>query len=210
VSEETTEVPVPARRVRADAQRNLDALLEAAKAAFAETGVHTPVREIAKRAGVGTATLYRRFPQRADLISAVFKRELDGCAAAGAALAADHEPDEALELWMAQYADLLATKRGLAAALSSNDPAYEDLPACFQEPLLPTLAALLDAAAAAGQIRADIEAGELLQAVAGLCLPAAGGAAHAKRMVALLIDGLRYGAASAPRPTGRDRSKLSG
>ncbi len=200
MSTDTTETSNPARRVRSDAQRNLEALLDASKEAFATTGVHTPVREIAKRAGVGTATLYRHFPQRSDLIAAVFKRELDACAAAGSALAAEYAPDEALERWMQQYAKLLATKRGLAAALNSSDPAYEDLPACFQEPLLPTLAALLDAAASANLIRADVEPGELLQAVAGLCLPAAGGAAHSGRMVALLIDGLRYGAGATGSP----------
>jgi hypothetical protein len=110
------------------------------------------------------------------------------------ALAAEHEPGEALERWLQRYTSLLATKRGLAAALHSETPAFEALPACFQEPLLPALASLLGAAAAAGQVRADVEPSDLLQAVASLCLPAADDADHTQRMVALLIDGLRYGA----------------
>jgi AcrR family transcriptional regulator len=199
VSEATTEMPRRvARRVRSDAQRNSGALLEAAKAAFATSGVHTPVREIAERAGVGVGTFYRHFPQRSDLVAAVFRHELDACADAAPALAAEHEPGEALERWLQRYTSLLATKRGLAAALHSETPAFEALPACFQEALLPALASLLEAAAAAGQVRADVEPSDLLQAVASLCLPAADDADHTQRMVALLIDGLRYGAAAPP------------
>jgi AcrR family transcriptional regulator len=194
VSEETTQTPTPAvRRVRSDARHNIDALLEAARAAFATSGVHTPVREIAARAGVGLGTVYRHFPQRSDLVAAVFRHELDACADAALVLAAEHEPGEALERWLQRYTNLLATKRGLAAALHSEAPAFEALPACFQEPLLPALASLLEAAVAAGQARADIEPRDLLQAVASLCLPAADDPDHTQRMVALLIDGLRYG-----------------
>jgi AcrR family transcriptional regulator len=189
VSENITETP---RRVRSDARRNIDALLEAARVAFATSGVHTPVREIAERAGVGVGTVYRHFPQRSDLVAAVFRHELDACASAAPALAAEHEPGEALERWLQRYTNLLATKRGLAAALNSETPAFEGLPGCFQEPLMPALALLLDAAAAAGQVRADVKPGDLLQAVASLCLPAGDDADYAHRMVTLLIDGLRY------------------
>ncbi len=80
------------RRVRADAQRNLDTLLEAAKAVFATSGVDAPVREIAEKAGVGIGTVYRHFPQRSDLIAAVFRREIDACAEAAPILAAEYEP----------------------------------------------------------------------------------------------------------------------
>jgi AcrR family transcriptional regulator len=212
VSEDTVETPNRgARRVRSDALRNIDALLEAAKAAFATSGVYTPVREIAQRAGVGVGTFYRHFPQRSDLVAAVFRHELDACADAAPALAAEYEPGEALERWLQRYTSLLATKRGLAAALHSETPAFEALLACFQEPLLPALGSLLGAAAAAGQVRADVEPSDLLQAVASLCLPAADDADHAQRMVALLIDGLRYGA-TAPTPsssTGGARRKIA-
>ena len=87
------------RRVRADAQRNLDALLEAAKAVFATSGVDAPVREIAEKAGVGIGTVYRHFPQRSDLIAAVFRHEIDACAEAAPLLAAEHAPGEALAKW---------------------------------------------------------------------------------------------------------------
>ena len=113
------------RRMRADAQRNLDALLRAAKAVFATSGVDAPVREIAKKAGVGIGTVYRHFPQRSDLIAAVFRHEIDACAEAAPLLAAEHAPGEALAKWLQRYAAFIATKRGLAPALHSGNPAFE-------------------------------------------------------------------------------------
>lgn len=178
--------------VRADAQRNKDALLEAALAVFATSGVDAPVREIAAKAGVGVGTLYRHFPQRSDLIAAVFRRQVDACADAAAVLAAEHTPGEALALWLQRYADFIATKRGLAAALHSGDPAYNSLPAYFDERFRPALQALLDAAASAGEVRADIEPDDLLRAVASLCMSVHYDPDFARRMVALLVDGLRY------------------
>lgn len=194
------------RGVRADAQRNLDALLEAAKAAFAASGVDAPVRDIAARAEVGVATVYRHFPKRSDLVAAVFKREVDACANAAPALARDHAPGEALARWLRRYSAFIATKRGLAAALHSGDPAFDPLPVYFRQQLEPALESLLDAAVAAGEIRADVAAYDLLRAVGNLC--AAGGpdgALHGRRMLELLLDGLRYGAHPAPAPRGPRR-----
>jgi AcrR family transcriptional regulator len=181
---------------RVDAQRNIDALLAAAKEEFAAQGVDVQVRDIAARAGVGTATLYRHFPLRSDLISAVFRREIDACAAAAAPLAASHDPDEALELWLQRYTEFVATKLGLAAALHSGDPAFNALPAYFREHLGPAFQTLLETAEAAGAIRGGVDAHDLLGAVANLCVPPPGSddPARAHQMVALLIDGLRYGA----------------
>ncbi len=180
------------RAVRADARRNMDTLLEAAKAVFAESGVDAPVREIAARAGVGVGTVYRHFPQRADLVAAVFRREVDACAAEAPVLAAEHAPCEALARWLRRYSRFIVTKRGLAAALHSGDPAFELLPAYFQQHLGPALESLLDAAAAAGAIRPDVDANDLLRAVGNLCL--SGDEEAGLRMVDLLVDGLRYGA----------------
>jgi AcrR family transcriptional regulator len=183
------------RRQRADAARNVDLLLEAAKAVFAASGVDAPAKEIADLAGVGVGTLYRHYPQRSDLVKAVFERGVDACADAAPALAADSDPAAALAMWLHRYTEFLATKRGLAAALHSGDPAFDALPGYFTGRLEPALGSLLEAAAASGEIRADISPRELLHAVATLCMPVAGdGVAYSQRMVALLIDGLRYGA----------------
>ncbi|MCV3764569.1 TetR/AcrR family transcriptional regulator [Rhizobium sp. TRM95796] len=185
----------PRRGVRADARRNEDAILDAAKHVFAETGVDAPVRQIAERAGVGVGTLYRRFPQRSDLVAAVFRREVDACAEEGPMLAAKLQPAEALAQWLKRYTGFIAAKRGLAAALHSGDPAYEALPDYFRAKFEPVLAALLTAAAEAGEIRADIAPYDLLRAVGNLSTASGeDGAAHAARMVDLLIDGLRFGA----------------
>ena len=183
------------RHVRADAQRNIDVLLQAALAVFAPSGVDAPVREIAEKAGVGIGTVYRHFPQRADLVAAVFRHEIDACADAAPILAAERDPGEALAKWIERYTAFVATKRGLAAALHSGNPAFDSLPAYFQARLLPALQSLLDSAVAAGEVRADVDADDLLNAVANLCSQAHGeDPDRARRMVALLIDGLRYGA----------------
>jgi AcrR family transcriptional regulator len=183
------------RRVRADAQRNLDTLLRSAMTVFARSGVDAPVREIAEKAGVGIGTVYRHFPQRSDLIVAVFRREVDACAEAAGILASKHGPGEALARWMQRYVDFISAKRGLAAALHSGNPAYDNLPAYFQKQLRPALQSLLEAAVASGEVRPGVEPGDLLTAVASLSSPAReSDPAHARRMVALLVDGLRYGA----------------
>ncbi|GAA0303569.1 TetR/AcrR family transcriptional regulator [Sphingomonas oligophenolica] len=181
--------------MRADAQRSIDALLQAAMALFATSGVDAPVREIADRAGVGVGTLYRRFATRADLIAAVFRREMDACADAAPVIAAEYPPFEALAMWLQRYAAFVGTKRGLAKALHSGDPAFEALPARFEQRLRPAFRTLFEAATAAGEVRADIDADEILGAVASLCMSAHDDRPdHARRMVAVLVDGLRYGA----------------
>lgn len=174
------------RRQRADARQNVGALLEAAKAVFAEAGVDAPVRAIAERAGVGVGTLYRHFPLRSDLISAVFRREIDECVAAADELQAACPPGEALDRWVWRYTQFVAAKQGLAAALHSGDPAYEPLRDYFDTHLAPTLERLLAAATRSGDVRRDVDASELLGAVATLCH-----GAGAERMVALLLAGLR-------------------
>lgn len=188
----TAEAP---RRLRADAQRNVDSLLEAAKAVFDTSGVDAPAKEITDLAGVGVGTLYRHFPLRSDLVKAVVRHGIDACADAGPALSAAHEPGAALTAWIQRYTEFLATKRGLASALHSGDPAFDALPGYFMQRLGPVLGALLDAAAANGEIRGDISADDLLLAVAHLCLPVPGeGVTYSRRMVGVLVDGLRYGA----------------
>ncbi|MEO3859657.1 helix-turn-helix domain-containing protein [Acrocarpospora sp. B8E8] len=186
----TTEAPAP-RRVRPDVQRSLDALLTAAAEVFASDGVDAPVRRITARAGVGAGTLYRHFPQRSDLITAVFRHEVDACAEAAPALADQYEPVEALTRWLRHLARFVAAKRGLKSALHSGDPAYQSLPAYFMERFVPAMTQLLDAAAAAGDIRSDVIPYDLLRAISGIVEP--DDDAYTQRMIALLVDGLRYG-----------------
>lgn len=190
---------VTPRPKRADAQRKMNSLLEAALEIFKESGVDAPVRAIAERAGVGLGTVYRHFPQRSDLIKAVFQSRIDACADAASELAIQCDPGEALAQWMQRYVDFVATKRGLAAALHSGDPAYSALPGLFNTRMLPALKGLLDSAVKAGEMRAGVDAEELLHAVANLCRVSHDKEpAYSRRMVALLVDGLRYGATREP------------
>jgi AcrR family transcriptional regulator len=180
------------RAKRVDAQRNLNSLLQAAMEVFAQSGVDAPVREIAERAGVGVGTVYRHFPQRADLIVAVLKSQIDACADTAPALASEFEPGEALDRWMQRYVDFIVTKRGLSGALQSDSAAYASLPEYFYGRLRPALASLLQAAVEQDVIRPGFEADELLRTVATLCKANPDeDTALTRKMVGLLVDGLR-------------------
>ena len=180
------------RRDRVDAKRSETAILEAAKSVFSRSGVDAPIREIAKEAGVGIATLYRGFPTRTALIVAVFRREVDVCAEAAKALADERPPGEALEAWLLRYAKFIGTKQGLAAALHSGDAAYASLPDYFRQNFEPALRSLLATASGAGEARFDIEAFDLLRGIGNLATASGlDGEAHTERMVRLLVAGLR-------------------
>jgi AcrR family transcriptional regulator len=157
---------------------------------FATAGVDAPIKDIADQAGVGVGTFYRRFPKRSDLVVAVFRHEVERCAEAAEVLAKQYPPFEALAHWINRFLDLVITKRGLAAALQSDAPAYAELRGYFEARLVPPLQRLMTAAL--GEIRADISATELWRAVALLCAPATpSDFEQTRRMVALLINGLR-------------------
>lgn len=184
-----------APKIRIDVQRNINALLEAAKEVFTISGVDAPVREIASKAGVGIGTLYRNFPHRADLIAAVFRHEVDDFMDLAPTLKQDYQPSEALAQFMLRYVDFIAFKRGLSVALYSGDKAYESLPAYLHKRLEPLLKELLENAVSAGEVRGGVAPYDLLRAVGNLSATSDGsGAEHARRMVNLLVDGLRYGA----------------
>ncbi|MEV7682448.1 TetR/AcrR family transcriptional regulator [Streptomyces sp. NPDC088341] len=182
-----------ARPKRADARRNKETLLDAAAAIFVTSGVEAPVRDIAARAGVGTGTIYRHFPTRADLIIAVYRHQVEACAEAGPTLLATcASPHDALGRWINLFVDFLVTKHGLAAALQSDDSGFDTLHAYFLDRLVPVCAQLLDAAAAAGEIRSGMDALELMRGVGNLCVGADSDPRYdARRLVELLIAGLR-------------------
>ena len=183
----------PAQRKRADARRNEKTLLDAAAAAFVDSGVDAPVRDIAGRARVGVATIYRHFPTRADLIIAVYRHQVEACAEAGPTLLADSSsPHAALASWIDLFVDFLVTKHGLAEALQSDDAAFQTLHAYFLDRLVPVCAQLLEAAAAAGEVRSDVHAYELMRGVGNLCIGAENDNRYdARRLVSLLVAGLR-------------------
>jgi hypothetical protein len=156
-----------------------------------------PVFEIA---AFWTSTSRRPNSLRTRSAAAVFRHQIDACANAAHDLATKHGPGEALARWLQRYAAFIGTKRGLAKALHSGNPAFDTLPAYFNQRLEPALRGLLESVAAAGEVRTDVAAEGLLGAVAGLCMQAYNkGPEYASRMVALLVDGLRYGASTSTR-----------
>ena len=190
-------------RRRADARRNESALLDAAATEFVTSGIEAPVRDIAARAGVGVGTVYRHFPTRADLVVAVYRHQVEACVEAGeTCLAEAASPHEALARWIDLFVDLLVTKHGLAAALRDGER-FDALHAYFLDRLLPVGTRLLEAAAAAGEVRADLSAYELMRGVGNLCIGADSDPRYdARRLVALLVAGLRAGAGSSAQQAG--------
>ena len=186
-------------RLRADAQRNRDRLLATAVRAFSQEGPDVTLDAIAKDAGVGIGTLDRHFPSREALVEAAYRNELARLCDAVEELLQAMPPDEATRSWMDRFVDYMTTKRGMADALraviaSGGNPFAES-----RDRLTASLTALLEAGAAAGSIRSDIEPGDVLASLGGVSLAAGEPAQRdqARRLLDLLMDGLRYRATAA-------------
>jgi AcrR family transcriptional regulator len=194
-----------ARPMRADARRNREKLLAVAVEMLSHTDSEVPLEAMAKRAGVGIGTLYRHFPTRADLVEAVYRQEVDRVCHAVDELLAELPPDRALRAWMDRFVTYFTTKHGMASALRAAVSSESTLFGRTYQQLIASLDTLLRAGVAAGTIRADIEAADVLQALAGAWSAAEmpNGSERAGRLLDLLMDGLRYGAAgSGERPFG--------
>ena len=178
---------------RADARRNEKALLDAAAALFVASGVDAPVRQIAAKAGVGMGTIYRHFPTRSDLVVAVYQHQVEACAEAGPRLLATAaSPYAAVSAWVDLFVDFLVTKHGLAGAMRDDAVGFAALHGVFLERLLPVLTQLLAAAAAAGELRPDVSAYELMRGVGNLCAGSEDDPSYdAGRVVGLLLEGCR-------------------
>lgn len=185
--------PVTPRPLRADARRNVEKLLDAARGAFAAEGPNAPLDDIARAAGVGAGTLYRHFPTRLALLEAVYRDNVERLCADGARLAASEPPAEALVDWLRAFVGVVSQKRGLAAALSDEGRGKELFAQCHLM-INATGTELLDNAKAAGAIRSDVAVGDLLKMVGAFA--AAGetspeGSALSERLLVLAMDGLR-------------------
>ncbi|MCX3061126.1 TetR/AcrR family transcriptional regulator [Streptomyces beihaiensis] len=183
----------PSRGKRSDAQRNRQTVLAAAAEVFATSGVDAPIRRIASRAGVGMGTVYRHFPTRADLVTAVYHHQIEECAEAGPTLLADADsPLDALRQWIDLFVDFLVTKHGLADALQSDSDRFAALHTYFLDRLLPVCAQLLDAAVESGDIRPGTQPYELMRGIGNLCVGRDDDPRYdPRRLIALLLAGLR-------------------
>jgi AcrR family transcriptional regulator len=184
------------RPLRADAQRNRDKLLAAATEAFAEHGEDVSLETVAARAGVGIGTLYRHFPSRDALVIEAYRHEVSALCAAAKDLLAAQPADQALRAWVDRFADYIATKRAMGDALRSAASSDSPLFAETRERILAALRLLLDAGAAAGTLRADVDPKDVIRVMNGIWYLPSGPEwrDNVGRMLDLVIDGLRYGA----------------
>ncbi len=190
----TTEASTPsllARPKRADARRNYEKVLTAAREAFAEGGESTALEEIARRAGVGIGTLYRHFPTRQALLEALYVNEVEEVCRSAAQVDGD-DPWEALSVWFERLMGYLATKRALAHELLN----YLDQDAAlFQESRASLFAAgepLLKRAQEAGVVRPDVEFSEVMHMVIGIAKIPASDPSQTEHILRIALDGLRY------------------
>jgi AcrR family transcriptional regulator len=182
------------RKPRADAQRNRERVLEAAKTVFSAGGPDASLDAVAREAGVGIGTLYRHFPTREALYEAVYRREVEQLGELAEELKSDGAPVDALRRWLRANVEFVATKKGMAAALAlaAGSPLSE-LTAFSFERLTKAVGTLLDRAAASGEIRTDVSPEDLLRTLVGMCLlhDQPGWQAGVIRMLDVLVDGLR-------------------
>jgi AcrR family transcriptional regulator len=181
------------RKPRADAQRNRERLLEAAKAAFAESGPDVSLDEIARRTGVGIGTLYRHFPNRDAIVEAVYRREVQQLADAATRLMETLPAGEALHQWMRLFVDYIATKKVIGSALTSIVGGASELYVASGVLITGAMSALVERASGAGDTRRDVDPDDLLRALVGFTYGAAGPdwEASALRLIDILMDGLR-------------------
>jgi AcrR family transcriptional regulator len=183
------------RSMRADARRNREKLLFAAAELFAASGVEVSLDAVAQRAGVGIGTLYRHFPTREALVEAAYRNEVERLCEAAEELQRANPPDVALAEWMDRFVSYAATKRGMSDVLHSVVASNSDLFAQTRARLLAVITSLLDAATAAGTIRSDVDAEDVLRAMNGIWqVTEQDWQERARRLLTLLMDGLRAGA----------------
>ena len=183
------------RPLRKDVLRNRDAILASAERAFAERGPATSLEDIARDAGVGSATLHRHFPTREVLIAAVYRRQIEDLCASAGDLLARHPADEALAEWLRLFVSHVLARPGMATAIKAAACQTREL-GDIRATLRSAVTRLAAPAVIRGMIRPDITADDILRALAAVCLFDDQPAAHAQaiRLIDLFTDGLRYGA----------------
>jgi AcrR family transcriptional regulator len=182
-----------ARKPRADALRNRDRVLEAAKEAFTRSGADASLDDIAKQAGVGAGTLYRHFPSRDELLEAVYRTEVEKLAGAERKFAETMSPIEALRAWMFLFVDYVATKKIIAPALNTLVGGPSKVFEASHDQIWEAIRALVKRAIKSGDIRKDLDPIDLLRALIGVANVASSPdwQQSAKRLVEILITGSR-------------------
>jgi AcrR family transcriptional regulator len=182
---------VAERPLRADARRNQEKLIGAARAAFGEHGVDAPLDDIARRAGVGPGTLYRHFPTRESLVAAVYVSDIEQLAARADELGESHPPVEALTMWINDELGYIALKRGLSAAIKAMLGTNAEVMDYCRDMLRGAVGRLLEAAQKDGSIRTDIDAATLLRLVHGVGVASESEPDRGEFMLSVVLAGLR-------------------
>ena len=181
------------RKPRADAERNRDRVLEAAKEAFTRLGANASLDEVAKQAGVGAGTLYRHFPTRDELLKAVYRSEVEKLALAAQKFAETMPPLEALRAWMLLFVDYIATKKIIAPALNNLVGGTSKVFEASYNQIWDAIRALVKRAIKSGDIRKDLDPIDLLRALIGVSHVASSPdwQQSARRLVDILVSGSR-------------------
>ncbi|MDX6704147.1 MAG: hypothetical protein QOF26_4373 [Baekduia sp.] len=190
-----TDIPattvLPRRPKRADARRNYDKLLAAAREAFAEDGTEASLDDIARRAGVGIGTLYRHFPTRPDLIEAAYLEEVEAICRSADDLA-DLPPWEALSTWLRRFVEYAAAKRTLSEALMAYIDAEAPVFQSCRAEIAATGEPLLHRAQEAGVVRSDTTFLDIGRMVGGIAVIRTADPDQVGRILDVALDGLRY------------------
>jgi AcrR family transcriptional regulator len=182
----------PGERVmRADARRNYERLLAAARDAFTEHGTDAHLDDIARRAAVGPGTLYRHFPTREALLAAVYRGDVEQMAVRAGELCQTLSPDEALTAWLGLQLEYIKHKRGLGAAVKTMLGADSETLAWCRETMRGALRGLLTRAQADGMVRSDVDAADVLRLVHAVGMASESAPEDADRLLAIVLDGLR-------------------
>jgi AcrR family transcriptional regulator len=184
--------------MRADARRNYDRLVDAARTVFADQGGDASLEAIAKQAGVGVGTLYRHFPKRIDIVEAVFRDEVDVLVGAAERGLTEHEPWIGLEMWLRAYVSYGRAKRTFLNELHEAFEKNPDLKLASRERISEACDRVLNRAQEAGVARRDIDADDLMQLVSPMCINTIA-PDQSDRLMAMVLDGLRP---SAHQPAG--------
>lgn len=178
---------IAARRPhRADARRNFDALLAAARDAFAAHGTDASLEDIARKANVGIGTLYRNFPTRQDLLEAVYAGEVEELCLAARDIA-EFEPWDAFTAWLDRFARYVPTKLALLQALNTDSEVFRACKGAMLASALP----IFERAQQAGELRADVNLDDVLRMISGMVASTYADDAQRERVLNIALDGLR-------------------
>jgi AcrR family transcriptional regulator len=185
------EVTDPSRPMRADARRNYERLVDAARDVFNAQGGQASMDAIAKEAGVGVGTLYRHFPKRIDIVEAVYKTEVDGLEVTAREVVETLEPWPALVAWLEAFIQYASTKRNFLTELHEAFEKSPELRLVSREQIVGALTIVLERAQQAGVVRKDIDGADLMQLLGSMCMSATLTKDQSGRLLLMILDGLR-------------------